>query len=337
MNYYTNTHEELFLIEGEITESEDMSKIKVLNLMAELIPSSSTVNKVGMAVGVLTGNVGVVAGSAMAGSYSGELVDILTCRIGGRAVTGEFSGARLLCDGDQVKAVVAQRGEILYVHAIQRPADELLWLPLGSDRGRSAVVSGYLKLGSVFYFVVWLVFTATAAFSDILNAKYYPYYLLGMLGILLLLSFVFLWTYHDLKPLAIRAEQIFTVLGFPDVKKLDMQPGAYKWFHDITDTAIARFYESVFYYQLVLDSHRTGIKLRSDEELPDHLEVSALVMHNRYMQLKAKYAARYRERHPELFPPEDDPATKKPTGRDKPEGGYKKYTPRKPKAKPPHK
>ena len=69
-----------------------------------------------------------------------------------------------------------------------------------------------------------------------------------------------IWVYHDLKPLALEAEKLFRALGFPDPDKLDFRPGSYDSHHENYDGDE----QSVYYYQAVLDAHRSGHKVHID-------------------------------------------------------------------------
>jgi len=297
-NYYNDTDEKLFLIEGPITEFKMTSKL--LDLIKEMTPWMRMGNKAAGIVGVLTQSASLVGGAVMASRYS-ELVQVITCRIGEQEVTGEFSGADLLHNGDAVKAVVAKRGDTLYVHAIVRPQDELLWLPVAANEGRKALFKANMNF---FWFLYLGVLTMVAIIDVFIGGirEAVTSLPISVVGGFLIFAPIMLWVTKDVWPLAIRAEQIFTVLGFPDVEKLNMRRGYFKWFH-VQSTRDLNYYESVFYYQRVLEAHRTGTKVKK-EKLPDPPEWHAYkslaedeAEHAQFLETKAQYAEQYRQRH----------------------------------------
>ena len=102
-----------------------------------------------------------------------------------------------------------------------------------------------------------------------------------------------LWVYHDLKPLALHAERIFTALGLPDVENLDMRIGAYAihhWSHDESEAWL-------YYYQAVLDAHRTGTKVQINvpsigKEKKERLAEARQRMEQEHQQTEAEQAAK---------------------------------------------
>lgn len=244
--------EEMFLIEGTI--SGLTGSAGTVNLLKELKASSSAQNVAAGVVGALGNVAGLVSNAALLESYEGENVQNFACRLGDYIVTGQFSGAYLLHNGDEVKAVVTQRGEALYAHAVLRPKDELLWLPPQADSGRKVVFWRQMKFVSFLYAILMAIVVVILASDVNLLKKSAPYFILPSLLIFLVAA----WTAHDLKSLSLKAERIFTVLGFPDVKNLSMRDASYAFHHDLYDENA----KSVFYYQSALDAHRTGQKVR---------------------------------------------------------------------------
>lgn len=237
----------MFLLEGTLTDitiSQD-----TINLLKQLKVNSTTQNVVTGIVGAVAGAPALAANAAFLENYTGETVENIACQIAGQPVIGQFSGANLLKEGDQVKAVVAQEGEVLLAHAILRPQDQLLWLPLETNKGSQAELKKQLKSLLKPFGVVSLI--ALILMTLISSGKPFPVMFYFLLVNLILFMVVGFWSTHDRSPLTARAEQIFNALGFPDVENLDMTDGSYADHHQVCAF-------SVYYYQCVLDAHREG-------------------------------------------------------------------------------
>jgi len=248
MSHSPNTEDEtMYLIEG--TLSGLIGSAGKVNVLKQLKVGSTTTNVAAGIVGVIGGVSSLVSNAALLESYDGEDVENFTCRIGEYVIFGQFSGAMLLKEGDQVKAVVSRNGDSLLAHAILRPKDELLWLPIATNKGSRAEHTQQMKSVMKSFGVVSLI--ALVLLSIITSGTPFPLFFYFLVVGLIIFLVVGAWTVHDLLPLSQRAEQIFTVLGFPDVENLDMSEGSYAYHHG--ELAL-----SVYYYQCVLDAHRTG-------------------------------------------------------------------------------
>lgn len=131
--------ETFFVIEG--TLSRLTGSRGTINLLKELKANSTSQNLAAGVVGAVSGAANLIANASLLEMYEGELVDNFAGKIGEHVIVGQLSGLHLIDNGDYLKAVVSRRripkkGEVLYVHALLRPKDELLWLPHEADRGR---------------------------------------------------------------------------------------------------------------------------------------------------------------------------------------------------------
>lgn len=255
--------EQLFIIEGSL--SRLTSKRGTVNLLNELKANSTSQNIAAGVVGAVGGAANLVANASILNMYEGELVDNFACKIGDHVVIGKLSGIHLIKNGDHLKAVVSRRhvpkkGEVLYAHALLRPQDELLWLPGESDRGSRVVFKGQMMMAFFLGSAVSIFFAIVAFFhaDDLVGT------LLWAIAPPLLLLPLAAWVYRDLKPMALYAERIFTVLGFPDVKNLDMRDGMYAAYHRTHEESEL----CTYYYQAVLDARRTGTKAETHIKVP---------------------------------------------------------------------
>ena len=251
--------ETLFVIEG--TLSHLTGKRGTRNLLKELQANSTSQNVAAGVVGAIAGASNLVANAAILEMYEGELVDNFAGKIDDHIIVGQLSGMHLINNGDHLKAVVSVRripkkGEVLWVHALLRPKDELLWLPGESDRGRNVVFKSQMKVvlgGGMATLVVIAIILAGNFDMEKIHLIFFSYFFT-----VLIFFIVALWVYRDLKPMALHAERIFTALGFPDVRNLDMRGISYASHHRTHEESELNTY----FYLAVLDAHRTGQKVK---------------------------------------------------------------------------
>ena len=253
----------LFVIEG--TLSRLTGERGTRNLLKELTTHSQAQNLAAGVVGAVAGASSLIANAAILEMYEGELVDNFAGKIGEHIIVGQLPGMHLVYNGEHLKAVVSRRiipkkGEVLWVHALLRPQDELLWLPGETDRGRNVVFKSQMKMalwGGGFSGVFIAVTTSSISFYNSGTIDF-NFVLLSLIPLPLLLFPMALWVYHDFKPLALHAERIFTALGFPDAQNLDMRGNSYAVHHRTFEESEL----NIYFYQAVLDAHRTGQKVK---------------------------------------------------------------------------
>lgn len=238
--------EKLEILEGTITDFHwDRGTV---NLLEQIQKKSKGKNAAAGVAAAAAGMYGVVASSAMLVMYDGEDVENFVCRIGEKIVCGQFSGADHLKDGDVVKAVVTQQGDLYRAEAILRYSDEVLWLPVGSYLGTNADLRGQMRMAwrlGIFAFIVYLVI------CFLLSAPK-GMYLLGF--VMPFLGFpVGLWVHSDMRPIALRAEKIFQALGFPYPEDMDMGKGMYLTHNSNIDSNLSSNMLSMFYYQKAIE------------------------------------------------------------------------------------
>lgn len=247
--------ETFFVIEGRITDFQ--MRLGRVNLLKKLNVGSTKQNLAAGLAGAVGDNPALAANAALLESYDGENAAYFGCHLGEHLVIGQFSGAHLLKNRDHVKAVVSTQGNVLYAHAIVRPKDGLLWVPVGEDRGRWAVLRSQMRMAGWSFLGVMVIAIVTAVISS--KGSIEGVMWIAIAGASLVVPMA-LWVYHDLKPLALEAEKIFKALDFPDPTNLDLRPGSYDIHHQNYDENE----QSVYYYQAVLDAYRTGTKVKID-------------------------------------------------------------------------
>ena len=246
-----SNEEKLEVIDGTITDFYwDRGTV---NLLEQIQQKSKAKN---VAIGVAaaaTDMYGIVASSAALAMYEGEDVENFVCRIDNSIVCGQFSGANHLKNGDTVKAVVTQQGDVFFTHAILRHADEVLWLPVGSYMGSNADLRGNMRMARWGCSLVYMVLLILGYFMS--TSKPIPTdIILIMIAIPPLLAFpVGFWVHNDMLPMAIRAERIFKALGFPYREDLNMSKAMYFLFKPATDDSLGSRTLSMFYYQKAIE------------------------------------------------------------------------------------
>src|SRR5574343_364321 len=176
----------------------------------------------GVAAG-LAGEAGVMANAASLAMCDGEDVQHIACLINNQLAVGTFEYLEDIQVGDQVKLVVSDIEEgVLYIHAILRIEDQLLWLPYSIDHTRMGWVMHGIKMSGllVLFVVILLLFAGVILEGEIWNedSSYLVLGAVGMMAILMPLS-----TY-GVMGLGEEAESIFCALGIPKYKFFRVKP-----------------------------------------------------------------------------------------------------------------
>lgn len=118
---------------------------------------------------------GPAISTAKAATDSTEPADYVQFSIAGKQIAGWlwFNPFR---EGDEIEAVVEQRGQFFHVYAITRPKDRLIALHPHCSRGRIAHWKNALnwcwKLGFGFGITMFAIFATIGLFDTISTAKY---------------------------------------------------------------------------------------------------------------------------------------------------------------------
>lgn len=251
---HETTQERFEILEGPLTDLHWARG--TVNLLTQLQKHAKAKNTAIGAAAAATDLYGTVASSAMLVMYDGEDVENFTCRIGGNIVCGQFSGADHLKNGDHVKAVVTRQGNVYLAHAILRPADEVLWLPVGCSLGSNADLRGNLRIAKWLTMLGYVVLSIVGYY--IFSSEPFTVDSLGLILMFLvippLLAFsVAFWVHKDTRPLAQRAEKIFEALGFPYPEDLNMPKGLYFLQNANIDRNLSQNMLSMFYYKKAID------------------------------------------------------------------------------------
>src|SRR5574343_142362 len=118
----------------------------------------------GVAAG-LAGEAGVMANAASLAMYDGEDVQHIACLINNQLAVGTFEYLEDIQVGDRVKLVVSNIEEgVLYIHAILRMDDQLLWLPYSIDHTCLGWIMHGIKMTGLSLFLLSLMLISAQFF-----------------------------------------------------------------------------------------------------------------------------------------------------------------------------
>jgi hypothetical protein len=172
---------------------------------------------------VIQGMSGTVANAAMISMYEGERVQHFGCYIGEQLVIGTFENIGFM-EGEDVKVVASRLDErAVFAHAVVRPKDGWLWMPLSISKGRRKIAKWIATLmvgigiaGMLFFCVLQLFISAFKSHTELM---------LQMTPVMLGLGAVIGGgAYWSSLGDARYAESIFKVLGFKNPKIVNISP-----------------------------------------------------------------------------------------------------------------
>ncbi|WP_426322290.1 putative type VI secretion system effector [Pseudoduganella sp. R-43] len=220
--------EKLFLAEGTLSELQ-IARTAV-NLMAQIEKNSQAKNVASGAAGVVGGMHGVVANAAALALYDGEDTYNFAAALGEHMVCGTLQHADQFKNGEPVKAVVSQRGDIFYVHAIMQAKSGQFYMPPNVFAGKDAFFKSCMRTASRLASAGSILFLAISYFLGLYDGKYEN---IGKMDQLILTSVFILgtfflsftmeiWTYRTFKYTCFYAEAIFKIFNFPQPNNIDL-------------------------------------------------------------------------------------------------------------------
>ena len=205
---HTNETQHMFTVEGEI---------QALQLPPGFANLLEDIRKGAFVTGVIagvSGANGVLANNASLVMYDGEDVEHLALLINDRLAVGTFEWLRDLQVGDDVMLVVSHISEgPLFVHAILRKNDQLLWTPISVSHTRLGWRIHGLKLGGLLLVFTWLICGACWLSSTHYVLTTSDLTIIGLFPIALIGFCIFMST-RDTLPLGFHAEDIFELSGY---------------------------------------------------------------------------------------------------------------------------
>jgi len=220
--------ETLFLVEGTLSELQ-IARTTV-NLLAQIEKNIQAKNLASGIAGVVSGMHGMVANSAALAFYDGEDMYNFAAVLGEHIICGTFEHADQFKNGEPVKAVVSQRGDVLYVHAIMQAKSQQFYMPLSVFAGKAALFKSCMRVAFWGGTLVSMAFIAMSYFIGVYDGKFKNISRIEQLLIALAftvatfsVAFIMeIWTYRTFKGTGAYAEAIFTVFGFPKPDKINL-------------------------------------------------------------------------------------------------------------------
>ena len=192
----------------------------IVNLIEDIQKGA---NFTGIVAG-LTGEAGVLANSASLVMYDGDDVEHIALLINSQLAVGTFEWLRDLKVGDDVKLIVSEICEgPLFLHAILRRNDQLLWTPFAVDHTRRGWILHAIKLAALILSLTWLMFGSFFLFDRnfIQTAEEWLFFVFGSLG---LITFITVMSATGVMQLGKQAEEIFQALCVPEFKRFRIKP-----------------------------------------------------------------------------------------------------------------
>lgn len=177
----------------------------------------------------LAGMAGQAASTASSASDTTEPADFVKFTLNGKQVRG-WLWCSPFKEGDEVEAVVEQHGDEYYVYALTRPADRLIALYPHCSRGRKAhwknAAKWWFKGASWFalgFIVFGLIISLASDGTKGLDKVVLFLIPTSFIGSYLILGFAIVMLGYQWMSFVRLAEQIFTTLGWQDVRSIDLQ------------------------------------------------------------------------------------------------------------------
>lgn len=225
----TSPKPELFTVDGKIQAL--LVTPGIVNLIEDIHQGAYFT---GMAAG-LTEQAGALANSASLVMYDGEDVEHIALLINGQLAIGTFEWLRDLKIEDDVKLVVSEIEQgPLFVHAILRKNDQLLWTPFSVDHTRRGWILHSMKLGLLILSLTWLMFGTFFLFDKdfIQTAEGWLFFTFGSIG---MIGFVVFMSAIGVMHLGQHAEEIFLALSVPKFKRFRIKPYSLGKLHFLDD------------------------------------------------------------------------------------------------------
>lgn len=207
----------------------------------------------------LVGEAGILANASSIATYDGEDVEHVALLLNGKLAIGTFESLQDLRMHDEVKLVVSGIPDgPLFVHAILRKNDQLLWTPFSVDHTRHGWVKHGIKLGSLIVLFTWLMFGLFYLIDGRLPSKL-EWFWLGVFPILEM-AFVVFMSLNGVMHLGDEAEGIFQALDVPKHKLFRIK--SFSIFNlDYMKDSEARNKKYVFRFAEALAAHKKKFNL----------------------------------------------------------------------------
>jgi hypothetical protein len=213
----------------------------------------------GVMAGV-AGEAGVLANAASLNMYEGEDVEHVALLVNGQLAIGTFEWLRDLKVDDEVRLVVSKIDDgPLFIHAILRKEDHLLWTPLSVDHTRRGWILHGLRLGSLIVASTWIMFGCFYLISADARLNAQDFLMQFFIPIIMVAVVMFL-SLKGVMHLGVQAEDIFRALDVPGFMRFKITPYSVFKLHFMEDPdAFKKKY--VFQFFDALAAHKKKLNL----------------------------------------------------------------------------
>lgn len=203
---------------------------------------------------------GALANSASIAMNDGEDVEHVAMLINSQLAIGTFEWLHDLKVGNDVKLVVSEiENGWVFVHAILRRDDQLLWTPYSINHTRYGLIWHAIKLGSVIVSLTWLMFGTFFLFDRKVFQTPTDWYWIAF-GPIVLMSFVTTMSTVGIMHLGEEAEAIFEALGVPKFTRFKIKAYSLRRLHLLEDPNAQRK-GSIYSFSEAITAHKKRYRL----------------------------------------------------------------------------
>jgi hypothetical protein len=250
----TNESTNLFTIDGMIQE---------LHFAPGIVNLIENIQQAGFFTGMVAGlaeQPGLLANSASLATYDGEDVEHVALMLNDKLAIGTFEWARDLKVGDDVKLVVSKMEEgSVFIHAILRKNDHLLWTPLSVHHTRRGWVVHGIKLAVSIVVFIWIVF-GSFYLIDGKSVENSQDWLMLVFSPIALITFVVFMSLQGVLHLGDQAEEIFKALAVPKYRRFRIKYFSVGNLNYMTDSDSCKK-KYIFKFDDALAAHRKRFNL----------------------------------------------------------------------------
>ena len=175
------------------------------------------------AVAGLVGQAGMLANATSLALYEGEDVEHIALLINDQLAIGTFEWLQDLKVGDEVKLVVSDLEDgPLFIHAILRKSDQLLWMPYQRASGRRELCVDMTKICGAGLMFIWILALILNFFMPALTKREMAIWI--GLGGGIMMAFVGFMSVRGSLQEGLLAEDIFTALNVQKPKRFRVMP-----------------------------------------------------------------------------------------------------------------
>ena len=245
----------MFTLEGSIQAARKTAG--TLNLVEHIQKGTLFT---GLAAG-LSEQGGMLANAASLALYEGEDVEHIALLINDKLAIGTFQSLDELMINDEVKLVVSELEDgPLYIHAILRCSDQLLWTPYSIDHTRQGWIMHGVKLSTAIVVGTWLLFgTYFILRSDPFPTQRDLIYL--GIGPIIMMLFVGFMSTSGMSHLGQEAEDIFEALGVPRFRKFRIKPYSLMMDFSIKNMPLREHKGHIFKFSEAMAAHKKKYRL----------------------------------------------------------------------------